>query len=89
MKTTSKTDWQGPFVLSLICALAEGLKQAEPVKYSARVNRLIKVEDAAFKAIGFYPPAELTSQVQDLAGEFFDKVEEIFVQTFEQRKGAA
>jgi len=89
MKTITKTDWQGPFTLSLICALANGLQQAEPVKHSARVNRLAKVEDAAFKAITFYPPTELTPQVQALASEFFDKVEAIFDATMNPEKDVA
>ncbi|MGE4544192.1 MAG: hypothetical protein AB7D06_08785 [Pedobacter sp.] len=81
MRPLTRTECQGPFVLSLICALANGLQQAEPVKHSARVNRLAKVEETAMRAIDFYPDAELTPQVQELAAEFFDRVEKIFVET--------
>jgi hypothetical protein len=79
----NRTDWQGPFILSLICALADGLRQAEPIRHSARVNRVNRVEEAALRAIDFYPPAELTHQVMEMAGEFFDKVEGMFNQAFQ------
>jgi len=39
------------------------------------------------RAIDFYPEAELTPQVQELAAEFFDKVEEIFDATMRQAPG--
>ncbi|APG24081.1 hypothetical protein [Syntrophotalea acetylenica] len=81
MINTSKADWQGPFILSLICALADGLQRAEPVNHSARANRLARIEEAAFKTIPFYPPTELTPQVQDLAGEFFGKIQALFNDT--------
>jgi hypothetical protein len=79
-----KTDWQGPFILSLICALADGLRQAEPIRHSARVNRVNRVEEAALRAIDFYPPAELTPQVMETATRFFEQVEEMFQQAFPQ-----
>lgn len=75
----TRSDWQGPFVLSLVCALADGLRRMEKPN-SARANRLTRVEETALRAIDFYPPAELTPQVCEMADEFFQQIERTFLE---------
>lgn len=84
MQMTSITAqaWQGPFILSLVCALVDGLKQTEKPA-SARHNRLSRIEETAMRALDVYPDAGLTPQVQDLASAFFEKVETLFRDTLD------
>lgn len=84
MKMTSITEqaWQGPFILSLVCALVDGLKRTEKPA-SARHNRLSRIEETAMRALDVYPDAGLTPKVQDLASAFFEKVEALFRDTLD------
>jgi hypothetical protein len=80
MNTTTNPN-QGPVILSLICALADGLKKQAEQK-SARYNRLEKVEQSAMRAIDYYPGPALDPNVAQKAVQFFDNVESMLDQAF-------
>jgi len=72
---------QGPVILSLICALSDGLKKQAEQK-SARYNRLEKIEQNALRAIDYYPGPALDPNVAQKAVQFFDNVEAMLDQAF-------
>ncbi len=74
-------DSQGPVILSLICALSDGLKKQTEQK-SARYNRLEKVEQSAMRAIDYYPGTEIDPKAVEKAVQFFDNVEAMLDQAF-------